>query len=89
MPETMFPGVQPPPSMPAPRMSEPLQRYPDTESLSRDRIESQGYRVEGMTQQNDGSWQAGASRDTVPTRSEGVPSKITVFPDGRTLEERE
>jgi hypothetical protein len=42
-----------------------------------------------MTQQNDGSWQAGASRDAVPTRPQGVPTKVTVFPDGRTQEERE
>jgi hypothetical protein len=89
MPETMFPGAQPPTSMPEPRMSAPVERYPNTESLSRDRIESQGYRVDGMTQQNDGSWQAGATRDAVPTRPQGVPTKVTVFPDGRTLEERE
>jgi hypothetical protein len=89
MPETMFPGVQPPTSMPEPRMSAPLERYPNTESLSQDRIESQGYHVNGMTQQNDGSWVAGASRDAVPTRPEGVPSKVTVFPDGSMQEERE
>jgi len=89
MPETMFPGAQPPTSMPEPRMSAPIQRYPNTESLSQDRIESQGYRVDGVTQQNDGSWQAGASRDAVPTRPQGVPTKVTVFPDGRTQEERE
>ena len=89
LPETMFPGAQPPTSIPEPRMSAPLERYPNTESLSRDRIESQGYRVDGMTQQNDGSWQAGATRDAVPTRPQGVPTKVTIFPDGRTLEERE
>jgi hypothetical protein len=89
MPETMFPGAQLPTSMPEPRMSAPLERYPNTESLSQDRIESQGYRVDGMTQQNDGSRQAGAIRDAVPTRPQGVPTKVTVFPDGRTLEERE
>ena len=89
MPETMFPGVQPPTSMPAPRMGTPLEPYPDSESLSQDRIESQGYQLNGMTQQNDGSWQALGSRDAVPTRPEGVPSKITVFPDGSTQEERE
>jgi hypothetical protein len=88
MPETMFPGAQPPTSMSEPRMSTPRERYPNTESLSRDRIESQGYRVDGMTQQNDGSWRAGASRDAVPTQPEGVPTKVTIFPDGRTLEER-
>jgi len=89
MPETMFPGAQPPTSMPEPRMSAPLERYPNTESLSQDRIESQGYHVNGMTQQNDGSWLAGASRDVVSTRPEGVPSKVTVFPDGSMQEERE
>jgi len=60
MPETMFPGAQPVPSMPEPMRSAPLERYPNTESLSRDRIESQGYSVNDMTQQNDGSWLAGA-----------------------------
>jgi hypothetical protein len=89
MPETMFPGAQPPTSIPEPRMNAPLEGYPNTESLSRDRIESQGYHVDGMTQQNDGSWQAGATRDALPTRPQGVPTKVTVFPDGRTLEERE
>jgi len=29
------------------------------------------------------------SRDAVRTRPQGVPTKITVFPDGRTVEERE
>ena len=89
MPETMFPGAQPVPSMPEPMRSAPLERYPNTESLSRDRIESQGYSVNDMTQQNDGSWLAGASRDAVPTRPQGVPTKVTVFPDGRTVEEHE
>jgi hypothetical protein len=87
MPETMFPGAQPPSSMPQARASEPLQHYPNTESLSHDRIESQGHHVDGMTQQNDGSWQAGASRDAVPTRPAGEEGKATVFPDGRTMEE--
>jgi len=89
LPETMFPGAQPPPSLPEPRMSAPPERYPNTESLSQDRIESQGYHVDGLTQQNDGSWQGRATRDAVPTRPQGVPTKVTVFPDGRTLEERE
>jgi len=70
-------------------MSMPVERYPNTESLSQDRIESQGYRVDGMTQQNDGSWRTDASRNAVPTRPQGVPSKVTIFPDGRMLEERE
>jgi hypothetical protein len=89
MPETMFPGVQPPTSMPESRMSAPIGRYPNTESLSQDRIESQGYRVDGMTQQSDGSWRAGGSRDAVPTRPQGVPTKVTIFPDGSMQEERE
>jgi hypothetical protein len=42
-----------------------------------------------MTQQNDGSWRADASRNAVPTRPQGVPTKVTIFPDGRMLEERE
>jgi hypothetical protein len=88
MPETMSPGAQPPTSMPPPTPARPIQAYPNTQSLSRDRIESQGYRVQRMHQQNDGSWKADASRDPVPTRPKGVPSKITIFPDGRVLEER-
>src|SRR5438477_6090671 len=66
MPETMSPGALPPP---APIVSAPSApavapsasygaRYPNTESYSRDRIESQGYRVERVTPQNDGSWKA-------------------------------
>ena len=95
MPETMSPGaLPPPPSMPAPSISTPAPsasyggRYPNTESLSRDRIQSEGYRVQKMTRQNDGSWKADVSRDPVPTRPKGVPSKVTVYPDGRIVEER-
>ena len=104
MPETMSPGALPPP---APIVSAPSApavapsasygaRYPNTESYSRDRIESQGYRVERVTPQvervtpqNDGSWKADTSRDAVPTRPQGVPTKITIFPDGRVLEEHQ
>jgi hypothetical protein len=96
MPETMSPGALPPPptiSAPPARMATPSAsygaRYPDTESYSRDRIESQGYRVERITPQNNGSWKADASRDAVPTRPQGVPTKITIFPDGRVLEEHQ
>lgn len=96
MPETMSPGaLPPPPSMPAPSVSTPAPsasyggRYPNTESLSRDRIQSEGYRVQRMTRQNDGSWKADVSRDPVPTRPKGVPSKITVYPDGRIVEEHQ
>jgi hypothetical protein len=95
MPETMSPGaLPPPPTMPAPSVSTPAPsasyggRYPNTESLSRERIESEGYRVRKITPQNDGSWKADATRDPVPTRPKGVPSKITIYPDGRILEER-
>jgi hypothetical protein len=95
MPETMSPGaLPPPPTLPAPSISTPAPsasyggRYPNTESLSRDRIQSEGYRVKNMTRQNDGSWKADVSRDAVPTRPKGVPSKITVYPDGRVIEER-
>jgi hypothetical protein len=95
MPETMSPGaLPPPPAMPAPSISTPAPsasyggRYPNTESLSRDRIQSEGYRVKNMTRQNDGSWKADVSRDPVPTRPKGVPSKVTVYPDGRIVEER-
>jgi hypothetical protein len=96
MPETMSPGALPPPptmsypSAPAARPSASYGgSYPNTESLSRDRIESQGYKVDRITRQNDGSWKAETSRDAVPTRPQGVPTKVTVFPDGRVLEERE
>jgi len=95
MPETMSPGaLPPPPTMPAPSISTPAPsasyggRYPNTESLSRERIESEGYRVRKITPQNDGSWKADVSRDPVPTRPKGVPSKVTVYPDGRIVEER-
>ena len=96
MPETMSPGaLPPPPSLPAPSVSTPAPsasyggRYPNTESLSRDRIQSEGYNVQGMTQRNNGSWKADVSRDPVPTRPQGVPSQITIFPDGRIVEEHQ
>ena len=95
MPETMSPGALPPPlpisppaySSPSPSASYGG-RYPNTESLTRDRIESQGYNVEKLDRRNNGSWKADVSRDAVPTRPQGVPSKVTIFPDGRMLEER-
>jgi len=96
MPETMSPGALPPPptiSAPSTPVAPPSAsygvRYPNTETLSRDRVESQGYKVERITPQNNGSWKADATRDAVPTRPQGVPSKVTIFPDGRILEERE
>lgn len=95
MPETMSPGaLPPPPTVPAPSISTPAPsasyggRYPNTESLSRDRIQSEGYRVRSIDRQNDGSWKADVTRDPVPTRPKGVPSKVTVYPDGRIVEER-
>ena len=87
MPETMSPGAQPPPSMPPPTPAPAIQPYPNTQSLSRDRIENQGYRVQRMQQRNDGSWNVDATRNPVPTRPKGVPSKITIHPDGRIVEE--
>src|SRR5215510_1733180 len=73
MPETMSPGaLPPPPTMPAPSVSTPAPsasyggRYPNTESLSRDRIQSEGYNVRSITRQNNGSWKADVTRDPVP-----------------------
>ena len=95
MPETMSPGaLPPPPTLPAPSISTPAPsaswggRYPNTESLTRDRIQSEGYRVKSITRENNGSWKADVTRDPVPTRPKGVPSKVTVYPDGRVVEER-
>ena len=85
---------RPAPSPPPPTLSAPTpvapsssygSRYPNTESYSRDRIESQGYKVERITPQNNGSWKAETSRDAVPTRPQGVPSKVTIFPMGGSL----
>jgi hypothetical protein len=50
-------------------------------------VQSQGYKVQRMEQRNDGSWKADATRDPVPTRPKGVPTKVTILPDGRMLEE--
>jgi hypothetical protein len=95
MPETMSPGALPPPpvmSAPSAPVAPPSAsyggRYPNTETLSRDRVESQGYEVQRITPQNNGSWKADVSRDPVPTRPRGTPSTVTIFPDGRVLEER-
>jgi hypothetical protein len=91
MPETMSPGALPPPatitpsapSVPATSLGS---QYPNTQSLSRDRIESQGYNVQRITPQNNGSWKADVSRDPVPTRPQGVPSEVIIYPDGRIVE---
>ena len=95
MPETMLPGALPPPLpvTPPPAPSGPPatsygSQYPNTQTLSRDRVESQGYRVRDMNRQLDGSWKADVTRDAVPTRPRGVPSKVTIYPDGRIVEER-
>lgn len=61
--------------------------YPNSQSLARDRVQSQGYKVQRMEQRNDGSWKVDATRDPVPTRPSGVPTKVTILPDGRMLEE--
>jgi hypothetical protein len=99
MPQTMSPGALPPPpttlsypSTPAPSSSSSSSmgaRYPNTESMARDRIQSRGYQVDTLTRQNNGSWKADASRDATPTRPLGVPSRIIIYPDGRVVEERE
>ncbi|MFO1158233.1 MAG: hypothetical protein U1E60_05305 [Reyranellaceae bacterium] len=91
IPDTMSPGaLPPPPTLPAPSPSPPPSiapptsygsRYPNTESLSRDRIESQGYRVKKITPEINGSWKADTSRS-------GVPSRVIIYPDGRMVEER-
>ncbi|MFO1082716.1 MAG: hypothetical protein U1E23_19085 [Reyranellaceae bacterium] len=96
MPETMLPGaLPPPPTLPAPTISPPVttapstswgSRYPDTESLSRERIQSQGYRVQRMTPELNGSWKADATRDATPGRPR-VPKQVTIYPDGRMVEE--
>ena len=101
MPETMLPGALPPqipvtPPTPAPTIAPASpspapsygNQYPNTQTLSRDRVENRGYRVQGMSPQLDGSWKADVTRDPVPTRPKGVPSTVTIYPDGRIVEER-
>jgi hypothetical protein len=99
MPETMSPGASPPPptslSYPSSSSSTSVPssslgaRYPNTESMARDRVQSRGYQVDTVTRQNNGSWKAEATRDATPTRPLGVPSRVIVYPDGRVVEERE
>jgi hypothetical protein len=86
--DTMLPGaLPPPPGMAAPSSSpSPTtwgSRYP------RYRIESQGYRVDNIDRQNNGSWKAETTRDIVDWNKQGVPSKVTIYPDGRIIEQRE
>jgi hypothetical protein len=84
MPETMSPGAAPPPSVPppAPVMAPPAPQ-PNTQSMARDRVQSQGYTVRKVEPRPDGSWRVDATRDATPTRPQGVPKKITIHPDGR------
>jgi hypothetical protein len=92
MPQTMLPSQQPATTMP-PSASVPPggtsagARYPNTQSLGTDRIQSQGYKVERMTPEVDRSWKADTTRDPVPTRPRGTPSKVTILPNGRIIEE--
>jgi len=88
MPDTMSPGALPPPPVapPAPVMAPPPPQ-PNTYSLNRDRLENQGYRVQRLDQQNDGSWRAKVTRDPVPTRPQGVPKRVTIHPNGQIIEE--
>lgn len=88
MPDTMSPGALPPPPVapPAPVMAPPAPQ-PNTYSLQRDRLENQGYKVQRLEQENDGSWRAKVSRDAVPTRPQGVPKKVTIHPNGQMIEE--
>ncbi len=93
VPAGTSPAQLAPPAPPAPTPGPPPggtsagAAYPNTESLTRDRIQSQGYKVQRLEQRNDGSWKADTRRDAVPTRPQGTPSKITILPDGRMLEE--
>ena len=89
MPETMSPGLQPPSSMPSPTPIAPIQRYSGPESNSQDRSESREYPMQDIQRESNGSWSAGATQYATPTQPEGVPSWITTYPDGRTVEERD
>jgi hypothetical protein len=88
-----FPGASSgqfaPPAPPAPTPGPPVAAYPNTESLARDRIQSQGYKIQRLDQQNNGAWKAETRRDAVPTRPRGVPSEVTIQPNGQMQEKRE
>ena len=88
MPDTMSPGalLPPPVAPPAPVMAPPAPQ-PNTYSLNRDRLENQGYKVQRLEQENDGSWRARVTRDPVPTRPQGVPKRVTIHPNGPVIEE--
>jgi hypothetical protein len=84
MPETMSPGALPPPPMPqAMPVQPPPAPYPNTQSMARDRVQSQGYAVRKVEPRPDGSWRVDATRGAVPTRPQGYPRSITIHPDGR------
>ena len=88
MPDTMSPGALPPPPTPGPApVMAPPAPYPNTQSMTRDRIQSQDYRVQRLQQRPDGSWKADVTRDATPTRPLGVPKKVTILPNGQMLEE--
>lgn len=92
-----FPGASsgqftPPPPPPAPSIPPggvPIQTYPNTESFARDRIQSEGYQVQRIERQVDGNWKAEATRvrPLSSPQEQRVPSKITILPDGRMLQE--
>ena len=88
-----FPGASSgqfaPPAPPAPTPGPPVQAYPNTESFARDRVQSQGYKVQRVERQVDGAWKADATRvpALAPPLQQRVPRKVTIFPDGRMLEE--
>ena len=80
----------PPPWLPrsvASLLPAPPAPQPNTYSLNRDRLEGQGYKVQRLEQNNDGSWRARVSRDAVPTRPQGVPKRVTIHPNGQVIEE--
>ncbi len=91
--DNRFPGASSgqfaPPPPPAPTPGPAVQPYPNTESFARDRIQSQGYKVQRMERQVDGAWKADAVRvpRLAPPQQQRVPNKITIFPDGTMVEE--
>jgi len=88
MPDTMSPGALPPPPVaPTAPVMAPPPPQPNTYSLNRDRLENQGYRVQRLQQENDGSWRARVTGDPVPTRPQGVPKRVTIHPNGQIIEE--
>lgn len=92
-----FPGASsgqftPPPPAPTPSIppgGAPIQAYPNTESFARDRIQSEGYNVQRIERQVDGAWKADTTRVPAlsPPQQQRVPTKVTIFPDGRMIQE--